>query len=129
MIIGSTANPIEIIGTLKLVKHAINLGDWIFILDFDFVKLTVVDTYFERTIFLFHKVEWSTPQGLLDQMKPLCKRSYHYSLKLDGAIIKGEIDLGCVYAKKIYYKVNLSVKRDSKQILRLHLWKFTNYRN
>ncbi|KAK4729682.1 hypothetical protein R3W88_022670 [Solanum pinnatisectum] len=41
--------------TLKLVEQSINPRDRIFVLDCDFVQLTIVNAHYERTIFFFHE--------------------------------------------------------------------------
>ena len=42
----------EMSSTLKLVKQVINHGDGILIIDYDLVQLSIVNTHYERTIFL-----------------------------------------------------------------------------
>ena len=48
------------LGSLEMVKEVINSGDRVLILDFDFVKGSVIDTESPCPIFLFQHHDWTS---------------------------------------------------------------------
>lgn len=55
MITGSRVYLREMTSTLNLVEQVINHEDIVLINEYDFVLLHIVNTHFDRTVFIFHK--------------------------------------------------------------------------
>jgi hypothetical protein len=46
---------VEELGTLELVKKIVNLGDWVSVLDSDFIQGSIINTKPLRSILLLHQ--------------------------------------------------------------------------
>ncbi|PHT51525.1 hypothetical protein CQW23_05987 [Capsicum baccatum] len=93
----------EVDGTLNLVKQVIDYGRRALVLGSDLIELTIINAYFEKTIFLCTNKTGAPHRDTLGLINPLSKRSFNYSfnsLSFSGATQYGRIDVGCVSRRR-----------------------------
>jgi hypothetical protein len=55
-------NITELFGPLELIKEVIDSGNWVLVLDCDFIQGPVINVEFPGLVFLLHQYDW-VPTG------------------------------------------------------------------
>src|ERR1043165_7285156 len=132
VITGPQINLRVVARALKLVKEIINARKRITILDGHFVQLTMIYTHAKTSVLLLHKQNRSSPRGRTRSDETLFKEFLQLARQLlhlgRCKTIRSSGNRSCTWSK-INTKLNLTMGRKTRQIIRKHIGKVTNHRN